>query len=159
MRFLLCLLVLSCGDGDTGPLDPDGGSNLPECQPCADALRRDTDPCGPALDACINNPMMTVEEQVACFQMDARCYITALEKSSSCHRQCGDEPQANVESCTAVCFGDRGNCAEQAIRRADSCLDSGDVALCQALFDNDIDRCDQTAVSCADTCKRVHRDG
>jgi hypothetical protein len=64
-----------------------------------------------------------------------------------------------VESCTSGCFADRGNCAEQAIRSADRCLDSGDVALCEALFENDIDGCDQTAVGCADTCKRVHRGG
>jgi len=158
MRWLL-LLLISCGEGSTNPLPPDGGSSKPECQPCADALQRETDPCATMLDACINNPMMTLEEQVACFQTDARCYTTALGRSSSCHRQCGDEAQANVESCTADCFTDRGNCAERAIRDADRCLDSGDVALCRALFENDIDGCDQTAVSCADTCKRVHRDG
>jgi hypothetical protein len=109
------------------------------------------------LDACIADPMMTLEEQVACFQDDARCYTSALGRSSSCHRACGDEEQANVESCTSDCFADRGDCAEAAIRRADACLDGGDVALCNALFDSDIDACDQTAVSCADTCKRVHR--
>ena len=157
-RYLPCLLALACGEGGVNTLD--GGTNSkPGCEPCAEGLRRETDPCGPMLDACINNPMMTLEEQIACFQADGRCYSGALTRSSSCHRECGDEEQANVESCTAVCFTDRANCAEQALRRADSCLDNGVPELCEGLFQSDIDRCDQNAVDCAETCKRVHRGG
>ena len=32
-------------------------------------------------------------------------------------------------------------------------------ALLNRFFETDIDGCDQTAVDCAETCKRVHRDG
>ena len=159
MRALVLLLVVACGGEDgTDPLVPDDSSK-PECAPCGEQLRRETDPCGAQLDACTDDPTNTLEENVACFDQDGRCYSDALLAASSCHRQCGDEPQANVESCTAVCFTQRADCAERALRRADACLDTGEVDLCNGLFQTEIDGCDQDAVACADACKRTYRGG
>jgi hypothetical protein len=153
------LAFAACGDeGGTDPLIPDDGGT-PECAPCADALRRETDPCGAQLDDCTNDPTNTLEENVACFQQDGNCYSNALLRASSCHQQCGDASQANVESCTATCFTARADCAEQALRASDRCLDVNDFNTCNARFQADIDACDADAVACADTCKQRFRGG
>ena len=164
MRLALAFLITACGDAGTTPNNPTDGGSKPGCEPCATQLVNETNPCGPMLDQCTNSPMNTLEQNIACFQQDGRCYSDALGRSSSCHRQCGDEEQANVESCTAVCFTTRAGCAEQTLRRYDACLDicAGDplgCELCDQRSFQDFDACDADAVDCSETCKRTHRGG
>src|SRR5688572_19850012 len=78
MRPFALLLLVACGEASgTDPLVPDD-STRPECAPCGDALRRETDPCGAQLDDCTNDRTNTLEENVACFDQDGRCYSDAL---------------------------------------------------------------------------------
>ncbi len=161
---LAAVLAASCGgEAGTNPLDLDGGVDTPECMPCADRLRSDTAPCGATLDHCTNDPTLSVEQQIACFQADGRCYSSALLVASACHHACGDEPQSKIESCAAACFTDRAACAERALRRADACFDScGDpnqCALCDQLGQSDFDACDATLVDCANACMQTYRGG
>lgn len=158
-RYVLLLLAAGCGsgDGDGGLLDP-GKSENPDCAPCDEALKRETDPCGAQLDAC-TNMVQDLEQNIACFRQDGNCYASALDRAADCHQRCDDPGQARVESCTSGCFLDRADCAEAALRRADacfeSCADPTSCSLCDFQGQQDFDRCDATAVSCADDCKAL----
>ncbi len=171
MRIVVALLTIfswSC-DGSQEPLNPgtppptDNPMPMPGCEPCATALSAEADLCGPMLSGCIDPPNETLEQDIACFQADGRCYQVALDRSSACHRGCGDEEQANVETCAGVCFTDRADCAESALRFVDTCLDfartQADADACTNMGVQSFERCDQTIVNCTEMCKRVHRDG
>jgi hypothetical protein len=167
---LTLLLALACGDEAVSSIDGgpggtnDAGSgtiNSPECNACASTLSSETNQCGATLDSC-TNVVQETEAHVTCFRTEGQCMSGALLKAGSCHRDCGDEEQARVEECAAVCFTDRAGCAESAIRKADQCLDvcsGADCDLCKASGVLDFDRCNATATTCADTCVRTHRGG
>lgn len=157
------LLSGACGDDDPG-LSPSGtpsGSDRPECDACYQALVAETDLCGPALDACLNDPTLPVEPIVQCFQAEGRCFDDALRRSASCNETCGDTSQAQVELCAAVCFRSRADCAERVVRGVDACLSvCGGAACDQCTFNGQLefDTCNAKLEACADQCVRDFRD-
>ena len=167
MRRLIAWLILGTGacagdglsqlDGGTGG---DSAINSPACRACAATLESRSAECSAQLEACTNNVQSYTEQHIACFRAEGGCQSGALEVAAGCHRSCGDPEQADVEHCTGGCFGDRANCAEAAIRKADGCFDQcagASCSLCRAAGELDFDACNSTASRCADTCVRTYR--
>lgn len=164
VALVLALGALACGDETnlemTG-MPPTGGSEFPECEVCFDTLVAETDLCGPALDACLNDPTLPVEPIVACFQTEGRCFDDALRRSAQCNEDCGDVSQAQVELCAAQCFRMRADCAERAVRGVDACLSvcGGDACtLCTINGEESFDRCNADLQACADRCVASFRE-
>lgn len=166
---LLCLALLGACGGEDEPLGPGGpGGAGPgdfegpaACEPCFDRLVAETDPCGPALDACLDDPTLPLEPIVVCFQTEGQCYDSALTRSAACNEGCGDASQAQVELCTGQCFLARASCAERTVRGVDACLDVCSGANCDLCTFNgqaEFDQCNGALEACAEQCKTNFRD-
>jgi len=159
---LVCGLMMSCGnEAALNPVPgPGDGSKFAECSPCFDTLVEETDVCGPALDACLDDPTLELEPIVVCFQTEGVCFDDALQRSAMCNNSCGDASQAQVELCAGQCFRQRADCAEQAVRGTDACLSVCGGASCEQCTLNGqgaFDQCNSRLTECSDRCVRTFR--
>lgn len=159
---LLSVLAVGCGDDETPGMPGPGmvGSTNPECEPCFRALVTQTDPCGPALDQCLDDPTLPLAPIVVCFETEGQCFNDALQVSSQCNTSCGDTSQSQVESCAGQCFVQRADCAVRTVRGVDACLTVCGGDACTLCTDNGraaFADCNTGLESCVEQCKTTFR--
>ena len=158
----MAFIIVGCAAGGeelTQDMTPDFDPNSPQCMACADTLEAESAACAVDGDACTRD--MDVEVVKQCFRDEGACQEAALDRAAICHQACGDDPQANVETCAGDCFVTRAECyeviVEVLVQCYDICTDVVTCAVCDASFGSGAETCDDQLQDCADTCVRTHR--